>query len=215
MDIVYFFEQILLDFRKYSNLLSFLTLITKLIEDYGRTNLSLLGGTKLVINEALFYSRPQRNLSFKDIGQNGYHIESTKDGKIEYLYITKIVSGKKFILEKLPAFSSSLYYANINMVETYAIINQKFTNPNTFNIWLDCLGHLSSIMMKKIIDNSYGHPLKAQKILQFREFSCVACSQSKLIIKTSPAKVGIEFPTLWNIIQGDICGPIYPAMWTF
>ena len=50
-------------------------------------------------------------------------------------------------------------------------------------------------MMQKIIENSHGHPLKNLKIFQFKEFSCVACSQGKLIIKPSPAKVGIESPT--------------------
>ena len=150
---------------------------TKLIERYGKTNLLLSGGTKLAINESLFCSKSQRNLlSFKDIRQNGYHIETTTDGKKECLCITAIVRSKKCILEKLPSFSSGLYYTNISMVETHAIVNQKFTNPDTFIIWHDRLGHPGSIMMRRIIENSNGHPLKNQKILMSNEFFCAASS---------------------------------------
>lgn len=67
---------------------------------------------------------------------------------------------------------------------------QKFTN--TFNVWHSRLGHSGSIMMKKIIENSCGHSLKNQKTFQSNEFSCVGCSQGKLIIRPSLAKVGYE-----------------------
>ena len=63
---------------------------------------------------------------------------------IEYLYITLIISGKKCVLKKLPVLSSGLYYTNIIMIETYATVNQKFTN--TFNVWNNWLGHYGSIM---------------------------------------------------------------------
>ena len=54
--------------------------------------------------------------------------------------------------------------------------------------------------MRRIIENSYEHPsnnlpLKNQKILQSNELSCDACSQGKLIIRPSLAKVGTESPT--------------------
>ena len=67
----------------------------------------------------------------------------------EYLYITSIISGKKCVLEKLPALSFGLYYTNVIMFETYAIVNQS---------------HPRSTMIRKIIENSSGHPLKNQKI---------------------------------------------------
>ena len=92
--------------------------------------------------------------------KNGYHIEITNDEKNKYLYITTIVSGKKCILEKLPALSSGLYYTNISMIETHALLNKKFIDLDTFIIWHDRLGHLRSIMMHKIIENSHGHLLK-------------------------------------------------------
>lgn len=70
-------------------------------------------------------------------------------------------------------------------------------------------------MMKKIIENSHGHPLKNQKILQSNELSCAACSQGKLIIRPSIAKIGIESPAFLERIQGDICGPINPPSGPF
>ena len=79
--------------------------------------------------------------------------------KNEYLYIITIVSGKKCVLEKLPALSSRLYYINISMIETHTLLNKKFIDLNTFIIWHDWLGHPGPIMMRKIIENSHGHSL--------------------------------------------------------
>ncbi|PIN07745.1 hypothetical protein CDL12_19688 [Handroanthus impetiginosus] len=121
---------------------------TNLIEGSRKANILLPGGTRFVIDDALFSSKSQRNLlSFKDIRRNGYHIETTNDENIEYLQITMILLGKKCILEKLPAFSSGLYYTNISTIETHAVVNQKFIDTNTFTIWHDQLGHPGSIMM--------------------------------------------------------------------
>lgn len=55
---------------------------TKLIEESEKANLVLIRGTDLTIHEALYYSKSKRNLlSFKDIRQNCYHIETTNDEK--------------------------------------------------------------------------------------------------------------------------------------
>ncbi|KAL0541215.1 hypothetical protein IC582_021256 [Cucumis melo] len=94
-------------------------------------------------------------------------------------------------------------------------MNPKFMNLNMFIIWHDRLGHPGSIMMRRIIENSHEHPLKNQKILQSKELSCIACSQGKLIIRPSPAKVGVELPTFLERIHGDICGPINPPSGPF
>ena len=41
----------------------------------------LPSGTKIQINDALYYAKSKWNLlSFKDICQNGYHIETMNDG---------------------------------------------------------------------------------------------------------------------------------------
>ncbi|KAL0551518.1 hypothetical protein IC582_010607 [Cucumis melo] len=189
---------------------------TNLIEGFGRANLILPRGTKFTISNALFSSKSKRNLlSFKDIRQNGYHVETNNKNNIEYFYITFIVSHEKRILETLPAFSSGLYYTHARVVETYATMNPKFMNLNMFTVWHDRLGHPGSIMMRRIIENSHGHPLKNQKILQSKELSCIACSQGKLIIRPSPAKVEVESPTFLERIHGDICGPINPPSGSF
>ena len=70
-------------------------------------------------------------------------------------------------------------------------------------------------MMRRIIENSSGHSLKNKKILQTNEFSCAACSQGKLIIRPSPAKIGIESPIFLERIHDDIWGPIQPSSGPF
>ena len=96
----------------------------KIIEGSGRATIFLPKGIKIVIEDALFSSKSPRNLlSFKDIRRNGYHVETLNEMNIEYLGITKSVSGQKHILEKLPTLSSGLYYAEINTIEAHFIIN--------------------------------------------------------------------------------------------
>ena len=188
----------------------------KLIEGSGRANILLPRGTKIHIDDALYSTKSQRNLlSFKDIRRNGYHIETTNEDNTEYLYITDVVLGKKNILEKLPVFSSGLYYTNISTIEAHAIVNQKFTDENNFIVWHDRLGHPGSIMMRRIIKNSSGHSLKNQKIFLSNEFSCAACSQGKLIIRSSPTKIRTDPLAFLQRIQGDICGPIHPPCGPF
>lgn len=69
------------------------------------------GGTKLNIKNALYSFKSHRNLlSFKAIRINGYHIEIRDDRGIEYLCIRKHDLDKICVIEKLPTFSSSLYY---------------------------------------------------------------------------------------------------------
>ncbi|KAJ0881424.1 putative RNA-directed DNA polymerase [Helianthus annuus] len=158
----------------------------------------------------------QRNLiSFKDVRLNGYHLETTSEGHDEYLHITNISSGKKHVLEKLPALASGLYYTKINAIESNAVINKKFIDQENFIIWHDRLGHPGSTMMRKIIENSVGHSLKNQKILQSKDITCVACSQGKLITRPSPMKVGTESLVFLERIHGDICGPIHPPSGPF
>ena len=80
----------------------------KLIEGSERATIMLPCGTKVDINKALYSLKSQRNLlGFKDIRQNGYHIETMCEGNVEYLNITKISSGKKYVLEKLLELPSS------------------------------------------------------------------------------------------------------------
>lgn len=121
-----------------------------IIEGSKRPNILFSRGTKFEINEALYSPMSHRNLLiFKDICSNAYHIETISEGNDEFLQITSITQGTKLILEKLPTFSTGLYYTKIYTIETHVIVNQKFTN--NFVVWHDQLGHTSSIMMRRII----------------------------------------------------------------
>jgi hypothetical protein len=84
-----------------------------------------------------------------------------------------------------------------------------------FMLWHNRLGHLGTIMMRRIIENSHGHPLKNQKILLPSDYPFAVCSQGKLVVKPSPSKVIVESPSFLQRIQGDICGPIHPPYGPF
>ncbi|KAL4650191.1 hypothetical protein ACB092_01G069200, partial [Castanea dentata] len=89
-----------------------------LIEVSRRVIIMLPNGTKLYIDDVLYFSKSNRNLlSFKDIHYNSHHIETNNEGSGEFLYITLIVSGQKLILEKLSIFSFGLYYTIMRTVE--------------------------------------------------------------------------------------------------
>ena len=118
-------------------------------------------------------------------------------------------------MEKLFVLSSGLYYTHVRVIETYATTNLKFMNPDIFTIWHDWLSHSRFIMMRRIIEDSNGHLLNSQKILQSSKLSCDTCSQGKLIIRPSPAKMKTESPTFFERIHDDICGPINPTNGSF
>jgi len=188
----------------------------KIIKGSGRASIILQKGTIININGALYSPLSHRNLlSFRDIRLNGYHIETKDMDNKEFLCITNTISNTKYVLEELPAVSSGLYYTYIRTIEINMVVNQKFTNPSAFIVWHDRLGHPGSIMMRKIIESSCGHPLKNLKFLQTNEFSCPACSQGKLIIRPSPSKIQNELPAFLERIHGDICGPIHPPCGPF
>ena len=64
-------------------------------------------------------------------------------------------------------------------------------------------------MMWRIIEHSYEHPLKNQKILLPNEYPCAACLQGKLIVKPSFSKVTFESLVFLERIHEDICGSIH------
>ena len=138
-------------------------------------------------------------------------IETNNEGSKEYLYITSIVSGQKLILEKLHVFSSGLYCTTKRTIETNVVVHQKCFDPKIFMLWHDRLEHPESIMMRRIIENFHGHPLKNQEILLPSDYSCSTYSQSKLITRPSFSKIVFESPSFLERIQGDICGPIHPS----
>jgi hypothetical protein len=173
--------------------------LSNLIEGSRRANIILPKGTKFCIDGALCSFKYRGNLiSFKDIRLNGYHVETINEGSDEYLYITSIILGQKLILEKLFVFSSGLYYTTIRIIKSYVVMHQKCSNPKTFMLCHDRLGHLGTIMMHRIIENSHGHPLKNQKILLPSDYPCTACFQGKLIIKSSHSKVIVKSPSFFT-----------------
>ena len=168
-------------------------------------------GTKFQIEDALYSNKSSRNLlSFKDIHRNGYHIETMNHDENEYLLITSIIYGQKCILEQLSSLSCGLYQTTIRSIESYDVMNQKFNDSNAFLLWHERLGHPGISMMRRIVQNSNGHPLTSRQILVTDGYTCAACSKGKLIIRPSFTKVTFESPSFLERIQGDICGPIHP-----
>ena len=77
-----------------------------LIKGSGRATIVLPNSTKFQIDDAFYCNKYIRNLlTFKDIRQNGYHIETMDHNGNEYLLIT----GQKQILEQLISSSYRLY----------------------------------------------------------------------------------------------------------
>ena len=67
----------------------------------------LSNGTILTIKEALYSPRSGRTLlSFRDIRDNKYHLETTEDHGSEFLCITSYEYGQKHIHEKLERLPS-------------------------------------------------------------------------------------------------------------
>ena len=95
-----------------------------LIKGFDKATIILPKGTKLKIEDALYSNKSSRNLlSFKDIGRNGYHIETMNHDKNEYLLITSIIYGQKCIWEQLSSLSYGLYQTTIRSIESYAVMN--------------------------------------------------------------------------------------------
>ena len=125
----------------------------------GRATITLPMGTEIVIEDALLYPDSTRTLlSFRDIRQNGFHIETHDENQEEFLFLTKPNKYGKRICEKIPSLTSGLYYTYIksNAHVAYKVI---FQDVDAFQIWHDRLGHPGIGMMRKITGNSIGHNL--------------------------------------------------------
>ncbi|KAG7556749.1 Reverse transcriptase RNA-dependent DNA polymerase [Arabidopsis suecica] len=187
--------------------------IASLIEGHGQAHILLPKGTHLEISDALYSPSSKRSLlSFKDIRLNGFHIETKGEGNKEFLNIIEITQGHKKVLETIPALSTGLYYAKIDMIEANMAMNKEFIEK--FTLWHDRLGHPGHSMMRKLMINLRGHTLNEKRVIP-KNLTCEACSQGKLIIRPSPAKVNKETLNFLERIQGDICGPIHPPCGTF
>ena len=107
-----------------------------------RASLIFPMGTELIIDDALLYPQSTRTLlSFKDIRSNGFHIEIETKNDIEYLLMTRSIGCLKQIVEKLPSFSSGLYYTYIRHSHHNVSMSLKFKDPYSFKLWHERLGH--------------------------------------------------------------------------
>ena len=130
-------------------------------------------------------------LSYRDIRQNGFHIETRDDNNEEIRLVTKNSRYGKRIVEKILSFPSGLYYTYIKPVPhvAYKVI---FQNVDAFKIWHERLGHPGIWMMRKIISNSKGHELNTAKFPKSSDFMCTSCVTGKLIVRPSPVKIQNE-----------------------
>ena len=94
------------------------------------------------------------------------------------------VDGKK-VLEKFHSVSSGLYVTSIRVIESHSVNIPKVIDPKLLSLWHERLGHPGVSMMRRIVENSVGHPLKTQKIIPQDELHCSACSFGKLIVRPS------------------------------
>ena len=119
-----------------------------LVRGSERATIVLPNGTKFQIDDALYSNKYNRNLlSFKDIRQNGYQIETMNHNGNEYLLITR----QKQILEQLISPSYGLYQTTIRPLESHVVMNQKFNDPKAFLLWHEWLGHSRLLMMCRIV----------------------------------------------------------------
>ena len=106
----------------------------------------------------------------------------------EYLLIT----GQKQILKQLISSSYGLYQTTIRLLESHAVMNQKFNDLKAFLLWHEWVGQPGFLMMRRIVQNSNEHPLTSRQILKSHDFSCIAYSKGKLIIRQSFTKIASE-----------------------
>ena len=91
------------------------------------------------------------------------------------------------MIEKLPSYNSGLYYTFIHPVQSHVTINKRSVDPANFIIWHDRLGHPGSTMMRRIIENSTGHPLKdiIVPLSKDKTISCENCNRMPKIFRAN------------------------------
>ncbi|KAM1134351.1 hypothetical protein ACFX19_044192 [Malus domestica] len=74
-------------------------------------------------------------LSFKDIRDNQYHVETTEDNSSEFLYITSYKYGQKHIHEKLERLPIGFYITTIRGKESHHMVGPVLGFHNTLLLW--------------------------------------------------------------------------------
>ncbi|KAM1645147.1 hypothetical protein ACFXTN_006338 [Malus domestica] len=185
---------------------------SNLIEGYRKTCIMLSNGTILTIKEALYSPRSGRTLlSFRDIRDNQYHIETNEDNGSEFLCITSYEYGQKHIHEKLERLPSGLHIITICGIEAHSVAGPMPEFQDTLLLWHDRLGHHGRDMMRRILKSSHRHKLHPYVGLQ----PCKAYSLGKLSTQPLYTKIIHDPPKFLQRIQRDICGPIQPTCGPF
>ena len=149
----------------------------------------LSNGTILTIKEALYSPRSGRTLlSFKDIRDDKYHLETTEDNGSEFLCITSYEYGQKHIHEKLERLPSGLYITTIRGIEAHTVAGPMLEFHDTLLLWHDRFGHPGRDMMRRILKSSHGHELPPY----VRVPTCQACSIRKLNTQPSHTKLNTQ-----------------------
>ncbi|GJU56587.1 putative reverse transcriptase domain-containing protein [Tanacetum coccineum] len=124
--------------------------------------------------------------------------------------VSRTIENKKYlhiinenqVFEKLPMLHSGLHYTHINVPQAHMAVKEKYCDPGIFSLWHDRLGHPGSTMMKRIVENTHGHPLKDQRFSKMDKVPlCTSCSLGKLIVRPSPLKIENESPMFLERIQ--------------
>ena len=129
--------------------------------------------------------------------------------------MTRLIECQKQIVEKLPSFSSGLYYTYIKPYHHNVAMSLKFKDPYSFKLLHERLVHPGQNLMCWILTNSIRYDMSSTRIPFVKKFICEACAKGKLIVRPFCTKVGIESPIFLARIHGDICGPIHPASGPF
>ncbi|KAM2624675.1 hypothetical protein TB1_031629 [Malus domestica] len=134
--------------------------LSNLIEGYEKTRLMLSNGTVLTIKECLYSPRSRRMLlSSRDIRDNQFHVETTKENGSEFLCITSYEYGYKHIHKKLERFPSGLYIITIHDIKSHHVASFVPGFQSTLLLWTDHMRHPGRDMMCRILKSSHGHHL--------------------------------------------------------
>ena len=159
---------------------------SNLIEGYRNACIMLSNGTTLTIKEPLYSPHSGRTLlSFRDIRDNQYHVETTEENDSEFLCITFYEYGRKRIHEKLERLLSGLYITTIRAVETHHVAGPVAGFQDTLLFCHDRMGHPERDMIRRILKVSFGHHLKSYPGHPL----CKACFLGKLNIQPSITKI--------------------------
>ncbi|KAM2066958.1 hypothetical protein ACFX1T_043355 [Malus domestica] len=80
-------------------------------------------------------------LSFRDIRDNRYHVETTEENGSEFFCITSYEYGQKHNHEKLERLPSRLYKTTIRAPETHHVAGPSARFQDTLLLWHDQMGH--------------------------------------------------------------------------